>query len=43
VVEALAFAGTGDVLRVQQFLSLAGDHIEVEEDSLWKVCVNCIG
>ena len=38
VVEALAYAGTGDVLRVQQFLSLAGDHIEVEEDTLWKVC-----
>lgn len=37
VVEALAYAGTGDVLRVQHFLSLAGDHIEVEEDALWKV------
>lgn len=37
VVESLAFAGTGDVLRVQQFLSVAGDHIEVEEATLWKV------
>lgn len=37
VVESLAFAGTGDVLRVQQLLSIAGDHIELEEDTTWKV------
>lgn len=36
VVESLAFAGTGDVLRVQQLLSLAGDPVEVEDDTLWK-------
>lgn len=37
VVESLAFAGTGDVLRVQQLLAVAGEHIEVEDDTTWKV------
>lgn len=37
VIESLAYAGTGDVLKVQQFISIAGEHIEVEEeDSQWK-------
>ena len=37
VVESLAYAGTGDVLRVQQLLAIAGEHMEVEEDTTWKV------
>lgn len=37
VIESLAYAGTGDVLKIQQLISIAGEHIEVEEDTQWKV------
>ena len=37
VIESLAFAGTGDVLRVQRLLEVAGEHIETEEATAWKV------
>ncbi len=33
----MAYANSGDVLKVQALLSLAGEHIEVEESTLWKV------
>mmetsp|Transcript_16474 Transcript_16474/g.49335 ORF Transcript_16474/g.49335 Transcript_16474/m.49335 type:complete len:898 (+) Transcript_16474:187-2880(+) len=36
VIESLAYAGTGDVLKIQQLISIAGEHIEVEEDTQWK-------
>lgn len=36
VIESLAYAGSGDVLKVQQFISIAGEHIELEEDTQWK-------
>lgn len=35
-LETLAYAGTGNVLKVQQLLSLCGEHIEAEEDAAWK-------
>ena len=34
----VAYANSGDVLKVQALLSLAGEHIEIEEGTLWKVC-----
>lgn len=37
-LETVAYANSGDVLKVQALLSLAGEHIEVEEDTQWKVC-----
>ena len=36
-LETVAYANSGDVLKVQALLSLAGEHIEVEDDTLWKV------
>lgn len=33
VVQTCAFAGTGNVLQVQKFLSIVGEHIEKEEES----------
>lgn len=36
-LEGCAYAGSGDVLRVQQLLALCGEHIEAEESSPWKV------
>ena len=33
----MAYAGTGDVLKIQQMLAIAGEHIEVEEGEAWKV------
>lgn len=38
-LETMAYAGTGDVLKVQKMLAIAGEHIEVEEGEAWKV--NC--
>jgi len=35
-LETVAYANSGDVLKVQALLSLAGEHIEVEDDTLWK-------
>jgi 26S proteasome regulatory subunit N1 len=35
-LEACAYAGTGDVLKVQQLLALCGEHIEAEENEEWK-------
>ena len=36
-LETMAYAGTGDVLKVQQMLSILGEHIEVEDGEAWKV------
>ena len=36
-LETVAYANSGDVLKVQALLSLAGEHIELEDDTLWKV------
>ena len=36
-LESLAYAGTGDVLKVQQLLAMCGEHIETEEATAWKV------
>uniref|UniRef100_A0A061RYU3 26S proteasome non-ATPase regulatory subunit 2 homolog n=1 Tax=Tetraselmis sp. GSL018 TaxID=582737 RepID=A0A061RYU3_9CHLO len=33
---SLAYAGTGDVLKVQELLALCGEHIEVEDNTAWK-------
>mmetsp|Transcript_18831 Transcript_18831/g.52512 ORF Transcript_18831/g.52512 Transcript_18831/m.52512 type:complete len:900 (-) Transcript_18831:154-2853(-) len=33
---SLAYAGTGDVLKVQELLALCGEHIEQEENAAWK-------
>ncbi|KAK9865857.1 hypothetical protein WJX84_007244 [Apatococcus fuscideae] len=33
---ACAFAGTGDVLKVQELLGLASQHIETEDSTAWK-------
>ena len=35
-LEAAAYAGTGDVLRVQALLAACGEHIEAEEGEEWK-------
>lgn len=37
VLETCAYAGTGDVLKVQQMLGTAGEHIETEDSTAWKV------
>lgn len=35
-LESLAYAGTGNVLKVQELLSVCGEHIEAEEFASWK-------
>lgn len=35
-LESLAYAGTGDVLKIQQLLAMCGEHIEADESSSWK-------
>ncbi len=37
VLETVAYAGTGDVLKVQRLLALCGEHTEVDDASAWKV------
>ena len=37
MLETVAYAGTGDVLKVQRLLALCGEHTEVDEASAWKV------
>lgn len=37
VLDSLAYAGTGDVLKVQELLAMCGEHIETEETTAWKV------
>ena len=36
-LESCAYAGTGNVLKVQQLLALAGEHIELKDEESWKV------
>ncbi len=36
-LESMAYAGTGDVLKLQQLLALVGEHEEVEDGESWKV------
>lgn len=36
VLDACAYAGTGNVLKVQELLGLCGEHIETEEATAWK-------
>lgn len=36
-LETMAYAGTGDVLKIQKMLSIVGEHIDVEEGEGWKV------
>jgi hypothetical protein len=38
VLDSCAYAGTGNVLKVQELLGLCGEHIETEEATTWKVC-----
>ena len=41
-LESSAYAGTGNVLKVQQLLAQAGEHIELKDDESWKVrCIPC--
>lgn len=35
-LESCAYAGTGNVLKVQQLLAQAGEHIEIKEEESWK-------
>ena len=35
-LQVFAYAGTGDVLKIQQLLATCGEHIEVEENETWK-------
>ena len=42
-LESCAYAGTGNVLKVQQLLAQAGEHIELKEDEAWKVCRAALG
>lgn len=37
VLETCAYAGTGDVLKVQQMLATAGEHIDTDDANAWKV------
>ena len=37
VLETCAYAGTGDVLKVQEMLATAGEHLNVEDGAAWKV------
>ena len=37
VLETCAYAGTGDVLKVQQMLATASEHLTTEDDTAWKV------
>ena len=46
-LDSCAYAGTSDVLKVQQLLAQAGEHLEVEEGGAWKVgtwcwCLRCL-
>ena len=36
-LESCAYAGTGNVLKIQQLLAQAGEHIELKEEESWKV------
>lgn len=36
VLESLAYAGTGNVLKVQELLGMCGEHIEADEAAPWK-------
>jgi len=33
---SLAYAGTGDVLKVQELLAICGEHIELEDNTNWR-------
>jgi hypothetical protein len=37
VLDSCAYAGTGNVLMVQELLALCGEHIETTDDTAWKV------
>lgn len=37
VLDSAAYAGSGNVLKVQELLALCGEHIETEEGTAWKV------
>ncbi|CAD7696710.1 unnamed protein product [Ostreobium quekettii] len=37
VLDTMAYAGTGNVLKVQELLALCGEHIETTSNSGWKV------
>ena len=37
VLDTMAYAGTGNVLKVQELLALCGEHIETDANSSWKV------
>lgn len=39
-LESCAYAGTGNVLKVQQLLAQAGEHIELKDDESWKVSMH---
>lgn len=41
-LESCAYAGTGNVLKVQQLLAQAGEHFELKEDESWKVCADTV-
>ena len=36
-LDSCAYAGTGNVLKVQELLAMCGEHIETEESTAWKV------
>lgn len=38
VLDTCAYAGSGNVLKVQEMLAMCGEHIDAEEGAEWKVC-----
>lgn len=40
VLDTCAYAGTGNVLKIQELLALCGEKIETDVTSTWKVSVN---
>lgn len=43
VLDSAAYAGTGNVLKIQELLGLCGEHIETEEATAWKVRGTVLG
>lgn len=42
MLDTCAYAGTGNVLKVQEMLSICGETIDAEEGAEWKVRLFCL-
>jgi hypothetical protein len=40
VLDTCAYAGSGNVLKVQEMLAMCGEHVDAEEGAEWKVCLS---